>query len=160
MHWSKAEFPRALSSLDRPFQRKVLRHPPQAEPKDVELPSIVPSDRGLSKKRGCAEGPCVKTMLSGDEVRARSQCQSWPHHRHWRASGDMTILEHSEHRLTNTSSAWSRRIRSRTRSRKTSMPSANIGATSGSSMCPHRSRSHRAIVGLADSAFDVPIKAL
>ena len=33
---------------------RFLRHPSPAEPKDVESPRIVPSDRTLSKERGCA----------------------------------------------------------------------------------------------------------
>ena len=48
----------------RSHNGRFLRHPSPAEPKDVESPRIVPSDRSLSKKRGCTAGPCARTMLS------------------------------------------------------------------------------------------------
>ena len=43
-------------SISGAYNGRFLRHPSLAEPKDVESPRIVPSERGLSKKRGCAAG--------------------------------------------------------------------------------------------------------
>ena len=36
-----------------------------------ELNEIVPRPTPVAKGRRCAEGPCVKTMLSGDELPTR-----------------------------------------------------------------------------------------
>jgi hypothetical protein len=57
--------------FEPPMQRKVFTTPVPAELKDVESPDIVPSERRLNKKRGCA-------AVSIGEKRHRSERRSSP----------------------------------------------------------------------------------
>ncbi len=58
----------ADSPLRSFVQRKVFTTPPQTKRTMLELRGIVPRPARVAKQGRCAEGPCVKTMLSADAL--------------------------------------------------------------------------------------------